>query len=246
MLALVRRQDGVKRDLLAAESEKGFMRIELDPEEFAREVARKLPVGTGPDDLVTRTTGLRETENAFVYETVLGQTRDRLEVRSLVWQKQGFHSWWMEQNTRFKPSSQRLLTSDLTLPVISGVAGNLLSTGTADSWVIHRIPTVRSNHTAVWTGSEMIIWGGKDATSRLDTGGRYNPVTDGWTATSTDDMNTPKARSNHTAVWTGNEMIIWGGHSGTSFLRSGGRYDPVTNTWEATNIYAPGARQNHT
>ena len=55
----------------------------------------------------------------------------------------------------------------------------------------------------------MIIWGGQDAVSDLNTGGRYNPGTDSWTATST--INAPSLRTLHTAVWTGHEMIIWGG-----------------------------------
>ena len=35
------------------------------------------------------------------------------------------------------------------------------------------------------------------------------PCTDQWTATST--TNAPSARDGHTAVWTGSEMIVWGG-----------------------------------
>jgi len=58
-------------------------------------------------------------------------------------------------------------------------------------------------------GSEMIVWGGYNS-SQLNTGGRYNPSTDSWTATST--TNVPSARQSHTAVWTGSEMIIWGGY----------------------------------
>ena len=54
----------------------------------------------------------------------------------------------------------------------------------------------------------MIVWGGNDG-DRLNTGGRYNPSTNSWTATST--TNAPTARAVHTAVWTGNEMIVWGG-----------------------------------
>ena len=69
-------------------------------------------------------------------------------------------------------------------------------------------PTYRFSHTAVWTGSEMIVWGGGGAGS-LNTGGRYNPSTDSWRATST--TNAPSRRGNHTAVWTGREMIVWGG-----------------------------------
>ena len=70
-------------------------------------------------------------------------------------------------------------------------------------------------HTAVWTGSEMIVWGGQIIASRLlNTGGRYDPSTDSWTATST--TNAPAARQAHTAVWTGSQMIVWGGNNPSS------------------------------
>ena len=61
----------------------------------------------------------------------------------------------------------------------------------------------------------MIVWGG-DGTRLLNTGGRYNPSTDSWTATST--TNAPGARSSHTAVWTGSEMIVWGGVHGGGII----------------------------
>jgi hypothetical protein len=44
-------------------------------------------------------------------------------------------------------------------------------------------PAARFEHTAVWSGSEMIVWGGRDGFVYYDTGGRYNPSTDSWTAT---------------------------------------------------------------
>src|SRR5262249_43954190 len=58
-----------------------------------------------------------------------------------------------------------------------------------------------------------------------NTGGRYNPGMDNWTATSTTDA--PDGRYQHTAVWTGSEMIVWGGLGGlTGFevFNTGGRY----------------------
>ena len=55
----------------------------------------------------------------------------------------------------------------------------------------------------------MIVWGGFCHGRYLNTGGRYNPSTDSWTATST--TNAPHAETTHTAVWTGSEMIVWGG-----------------------------------
>ena len=66
----------------------------------------------------------------------------------------------------------------------------------------------------------MIVWGGYALIYFVDTGGRYNPGRDSWTATST--TNAPVARFTHTAVWTGTEMIVWGGWSVDSVLNTGG------------------------
>jgi N-acetylneuraminic acid mutarotase len=117
-----------------------------------------------------------------------------------------------------------------------------------DQWIptiattISNVPHARSLHTAVWTGSEMIVWGGAGGG---DTGGRYNPSTDSWTATSI--TNAPSARYSHTSVWSGSEMIVWGGNDGNDDVNSGGRYNPSTNTWTATStINAPTARGGHT
>ena len=112
-------------------------------------------------------------------------------------------------------------------------------------------PAARINHTAVWTGSEMIVFGGCSFSNDVcrpenvdSTGGRYNPSTNSWQATST--ANAPGPRQDHTAVWTGTEMIVWGGQDTTSVLNTGGRYNPANNTWVATNPNgAPSARYDH-
>src|SRR5437667_10909530 len=90
-------------------------------------------------------------------------------------------------------------------------------------------PIGREYHTAVWTGTEMIVWGGYRSTSvtYLNTGGRYDPSTDSWVATAT--TGAPDERSFHTAVWTGSEMIVWGGHDSAGELNAGGRYAPSTH-----------------
>ena len=66
----------------------------------------------------------------------------------------------------------------------------------------------RYGHTAVWTGSEMIVWGGvtpaQQPFERQD-GARYDPATDTWSPLSL--VNAPSPRYYHTAVWTGAEMI---------------------------------------
>src|SRR5206468_5249361 len=51
---------------------------------------------------------------------------------------------------------------------------------TVDTWMAintTNAPSGRELHTAVWTGSEMIVWGGQNS-SVLNTGGRYTPSTD--------------------------------------------------------------------
>jgi len=83
----------------------------------------------------------------------------------------------------------------------------------------------RHGHTAVWTGSEMTVWGGAAGALFLNSGGRYNPGANSWTATST--TNAPSARDGQAAVWTGSEMIVWGGFTGPNIvLNTGGRYNP--------------------
>ena len=101
-------------------------------------------------------------------------------------------------------------------------------------------PAAGRTHTAVWTGTEMIVWGGRDAAfTPVNSGARYNPITDTWIATST--VNAPSARSYHSAVWTGSVMIVWGGSTTLDsycqgVYRDGGRYDPATDTWLPTNL----------
>ncbi len=117
-----------------------------------------------------------------------------------------------------------------------------------DSWTATStagVPDIRFQHTAVWTGTEMIIWGGINNSPPyfLRNGGRYNPATDSWTAVSTTDA--PVARDRHRAVWTGSEMIVWGGYNGND-LSDGGRYNPATNTWTTMSIAnAPVPREQH-
>ena len=91
----------------------------------------------------------------------------------------------------------------------------------------------------------MIVWGGEDFSSSFNTGGRYNPGTDSWTATST--TNAPGARIVHTAVWTGSEMIVWGGDNNGLEVNTGGRYNPAGDTWLPTSVTnAPTRRAGHT
>ena len=117
---------------------------------------------------------------------------------------------------------------------------------TLDNWTATSTmgaPTPRQNHTAVWSGSLMVVWGGYDGNVR-DTGARYDPVADAWTSTSSSGA--PVARLYHSAVWTGNVMVVWGGSGVAGLLGTGGRYDPLTDSWTATSLTgAPSERLLH-
>jgi hypothetical protein len=105
-------------------------------------------------------------------------------------------------------------------------------------------PAARRLHAAVWTGSEMIIWGGRvdDMPNVTATGARYDPNTDTWTPTSMSGA--PPPRHSHSAVWTGTHMLVWGGFGATGYETGGGMYNPQDDSW--TTISSNGAPQGRT
>src|SRR5262249_38076540 len=127
-----------------------------------------------------------------------------------------------------EPSDLEVVASDEPLPWPDF---SCLHNDTWDNGSLDDIPEERWRHVAVWTGTQMLIWGGlNDLSDYLGNGGRYDPLTDTWTPMTTSGA--PAPRSFATAVWTGEEMLIWGGEGeGDTFPAAGGRYDPATDTW---------------
>lgn len=218
--------------------------IPLSADDFHRERERLLK--TPPKTL-------RETVDAFIEEKLTSLGSNHLEIETRVWSKRPFESWWAERSHSFAPAPTWSRYPSLLLPAATGSAqawrpGASDKAISADSWQLPNAPSERFGHTAVWTGSEMIVWGGCAVdgcgTAR---GGRYNPVTDSWMATSIDGA--PPPRLLHTAVWTGTQMIIWGGCAEEICefpVVGGGRYDPATNSWQATSATgAPSPRHGH-
>ena len=77
----------------------------------------------------------------------------------------------------------------------------------------------------------MIVWGGWSGDgAALKSGGRYDPASDTWSMTSLVDA--PAVGNEHAAVWTGREMIVWGG----AFSSAGGIYTPANDTWRPTSL----------
>jgi hypothetical protein len=183
---------------------------------------------------------LREHETSYYATAVITKTENRLKIARVTWLKEPLESWLAGSENQ---------VSGLTLAVTTGYTLPAIITGgcSDDTWTnMYAVLAGRTGHTAVWTGSEMIIWGGADAGTAYDTGGRYNPNTDTWAATSM--TNAPDGRWLQTAVWTGTEMIVWGGQDANATdLNSGGKYNPNTDSWTATSTdNAPQARHSQT
>ncbi len=133
------------------------------------------------------------------------------------------------------------LAADYTWTFTTQPAGSGPWTATAAKLA----PLARSKHTAVWTGRQMIVWGGSFGSSALGDGARYDPASDTWTPLATVDA--PSARFDHVAVWTGSKMLVWGGVQPGAYLSSGAIYDPATDSWTAmSSSGAPSARQSPT
>lgn len=96
---------------------------------------------------------------------------------------------------------------------------------------------------AMWTGTEMIVWGGKNGAVYYATGARYNPQTNTWAPMAASPL---AGRAGHTAIWTGSKMIVWGGQtSATTFANDGAIYDPQANHWTMLPATTLSARFNH-
>ena len=121
-----------------------------------------------------------------------------------------------------------------------------------NSWTPMASGPACAGHAAVWTGNSMIINGGYNllygqsslifVKVGVSNCAKYNPGTNSWTPLTADWED--KERFGHTAVWTGTDMIVWGGHylqyeydifgnvwTNSALPTKGIRYNPVTETW---------------
>lgn len=100
-----------------------------------------------------------------------------------------------------------------------------------NSWrLLPAMPLPRSGFAAVWTGHRVLIWGGLAGVPALAPpahGEAYNPATNRWAALPASPLH---GRSFPTAVWTGRQMIVWGGsiyrQGPTLFFTDGAAYTP--------------------
>ena len=92
--------------------------------------------------------------------------KDRLKLATIAWLKEPLRSWLTRAETQV-PVTMAAISANYALPVIASPSGGC----TDDTWTatsITNAPAGRYLHTAVWTGSEMIVWGGFDGSSNVE------------------------------------------------------------------------------
>lgn len=142
-------------------------------------------------------------------------------------------------------------------------AGSLISCGadgylgdggiydsTTDKWSLINFvgtPSPRAEAASLWIGpsapkdvqNQFVVWGGcvngDGCEKKLGDGALYNPALDTWTPIASG--NAPAPRVHHTMIWTGKQLIVWGGHPQDTApyfakpLNDGSAYDPQAKNW---------------
>jgi len=83
----------------------------------------------------------------------------------------------------------------------------------------------------VWTGRHVLVWGG--VTGRTGTllpphGEAFNPATNTWMRIPPSPLH---GRENPISVWTGHQMIVWGGDFGSTAYINGAAFTPAGGNW---------------
>jgi hypothetical protein len=119
----------------------------------------------------------------------------------------------------------------------------------ANTWTLvggDAISGGRHGHQAVWDGSRMLIYGGKYDRRNYDSNFQivevhearnslvaYDPTANTW-----EMLGTLPASAGTSIVWTGRELLSWGGTAGS-------RFDPATKLWSPiSTVGAPQPRAN--
>lgn len=105
----------------------------------------------------------------------------------------------------------------------------------ADAWRLIALPrgelTTNIWYGAIWTGAELMIWGGRRGSDPVSMGAAYDPRTDHWHEIPAGPL---VPRFAHSMVWTGEEVVIWGGRAADEserVLGDGAAFDPARNSW---------------
>ena len=106
--------------------------------------------------------------------------------------------------------------------------------------------SARTTVASVWTGKEMLVWGGYGRSAActrcpLGDGAAYDVDTNSWSPMAPSPLS---GRGGHRAVWTGRDMLVWGG-SDVEPQSDGALFGPAGNSWARVVPGPLPARQEH-
>ena len=111
-----------------------------------------------------------------------------------------------------------------------------------DEWETLSVPLgYRSGHTVVWTGTEVIVWGGSERDSDHAVGYAVDAETSLWRTLPEPPVT---ERTGHGATWTGTELLMWGGSPVRPMTNTQERlsfrvlYNPRNNQWTVVDVPA--------
>jgi Galactose oxidase, central domain len=130
------------------------------------------------------------------------------------------------------PSRTAATYSPNSLP---GPTGPRVTASQLKTYVWRTLPTApiapRDDAAAVWTGTEMIVWGGRNAKGTpLSDGATYNPNSRTWKQLPSSPLS---PRIDPMYAWIDGQLVVWGGGTSDTSRRDldGATYNPATGKW---------------
>jgi hypothetical protein len=130
--------------------------------------------------------------------------------------------------------------------MVAGATAGGAAAATAPKWqAIPKAPiSGRGFATTVWTGKEMVVWGGRSSTGDTNgAGAAYNPRTRTWRRIATVP---PQVRQGAVAYSTGREIVAWASQTPAvpSATFGTAAYNPATNRWRRLPAGPLGLRES--
>jgi N-acetylneuraminic acid mutarotase len=92
-----------------------------------------------------------------------------------------------------------------------------------------RLPDAPTGHgIVVWSGRELIGWGGGCCGDASDDGSAYNPATNTWRKLAPAPV---AGQQSPVGAWTGRELVVFNGRGPDGTRVGGAAYNPNTDTW---------------